>query len=583
MKKRNLKVLFITKQKSDFSKALDCLAETDNFSYTLEWSSSSGSALQKINKRHFDVVFMSGLSGGFSGINLVKKIALVDRAVSIVVVSRNLDPVTDRKTREAGAFDILDTIDITAQGLERLLKNSSDRSNAKREIKHMSEYDILTNLPNRSFFRKRMQEVVGSSGTCKLKAALLYIDLDNLKLINDSLGHAVGDCLISLVAERLQDVARDHISKKERSEPVLIARIGSDDFAFFIPHISHETEAAEAANVINESLENPFFIQGNEVYITASIGISLYPEDGNSIDNILSNAHAAMRYTKRTWKNNYCFYKKTMNSQSARQYSTESSLRKALERDELLLHFQPRFDIKTFQIAGMEALVRWNHPERGIIPPAEFIPIAEETGLIHPIGEWVLEKACQQLAFWHKSGVSPGIISVNLSIKQCVWPRLAEKIDSILSELDLDAKFLELELTESIMDGGNETLGVLNKFQEMGIKLAMDDLGTGYSSLSQLKRFPLDTIKIDRSFVSNIDTDSDNAAIVTAIIVMAQCLNLEVIAEGVKTVQQMKFLSKTNCDGAQGFLFSRPIPVNNVSDLLALEKSGKKVALSLNN
>jgi EAL domain-containing protein (putative c-di-GMP-specific phosphodiesterase class I) len=352
-----------------------------------------------------------------------------------------------------------------------------------------------------------------------------------------------------------------------------VARIGGDEFTILLAEITHVQDAPKVARRILEALSLPFMLEGHEVFITVSIGIALYPFDGEDVDTLLENADTAMYHAKDQGKNNYQFYTQSMNATAFERFALENSLHTALDRQQFLLYYQPQLDIQTRKIVGMEALIRWQHPDMGLIAPAAFIPLAEETNLIVPIGEWVLLTACAQNKAWQVAGFPPMRVTVNLSGNQFRQKNLAETIDKVLYNTGLDPQYLELELTESIiMQGEETTITMLNKLKAMGIRLSIDDFGTGYSSLSYLKRFPLDTIKVDRSFVRDITTDPDDAAITVAIIALGHSLNLKVIAEGVETEKQLAFLSKQKCDEMQGYLFSPPVPAEVITQMLQERK-----------
>jgi EAL domain-containing protein (putative c-di-GMP-specific phosphodiesterase class I) len=352
-----------------------------------------------------------------------------------------------------------------------------------------------------------------------------------------------------------------------------VARLGSDEFIILLTEIEDAQDAAKVAQRILEVFSHPFILDYHEVFITASIGITVYPYDGEDVDTLLKNAGTAMYHAKDQGRNNYQFYNQAMNTTSLEKLALENNLRRALDRQQFLVYYQPQLDIRTGAIIGMEALIRWQHPERGLVQPAAFISLAEETGLIVPIGEWVLRTACVQNKAWQVAGFPPFRVTVNLSSSQFRQKTLIRTIGQALDDAGMDPRYLELELTESnIMKDAETTITMLHELKSMGLRLSIDDFGTGYSSLSYLKRFPFDTVKVDRSFVKNVTTDPDNAAITTAIIAMAHSLNLEVIAEGVETKQELAFLSKQQCDGMQGYLFSPPVPPAQATQFL---KEGK--------
>jgi len=396
----------------------------------------------------------------------------------------------------------------------------------------------------------------------------MFLDLDRFKIINDTLGHPMGDRLLKGVAQRLRSCLR---------EGDTVARLGGDEFMVVLPAIAHAEDAARVGQRILDALSVPFNFEGHELHIGVSIGIALYPNDGKSAEALLKNADIAMYRAKEQGRNNYQFYTPALNDMAFERLTLENSLRRALERREFVVHYQPQVSLNTGQIVGMEALVRWRHPELGLVAPMKFIPVAEETGLIVPIGEWVLQMACAQNKAWQEAGFPPLRVTVNLSARFFRRKDLMETVARILKETGLDPDYLELELTEgTTMENAEATIRTLHELKEMGVHLSIDDFGTGYSSLSYLKRFPLATLKIDRLFVQDITTSSDGAVITLAIIAMAHSLGLKVIAEGVETEEQLAFLRAHRCDEMQGYLFSRPIPAEAFTQLL---REGRRLTL----
>ncbi len=462
------------------------------------------------------------------------------------------------------------------------VQDISERKHAEEKIRYLAYYDGLTGLPNRQSFKERLDQALQLARRHGRSMAILYLDLDNFKRINDTLGHTVGDLLLSAVAERLRHSVRnsDRVARSGVEDlSGNVARLGGDEFTVLLAEIEHIEDAATVARRILDLLSQPLNLAGHEVVSTPSIGIAVFPNDGQDVDNLLKNADTAMYHAKEAGKNTYQFYAESMNARAVERLSLEGKLRKALEHEELLLYYQPQVDAHSGRIVGVEALIRWCNPDLGMVSPVDFIPLAEDTGIIVAIGEWVLRTACAQNRAWQTAGFAPIHVSVNLSSLQFRQRDLTAMISRVLMDTGLDPKFLELELTESvIMHNASETIAALHELKEMGLALSVDDFGTGYSSLSYLKRFPLDTLKIDRSFVKDINADSDDAAITTAIIAMAHSLNLKVIAEGVETEQQLAFLRQKGCDQVQGYLFSKPIPVADCTQLL---KEARQFQISL--
>ena len=448
----------------------------------------------------------------------------------------------------------------TMQAFENVRKS-------KKEIHHLAFYDALTNLPNRRLFGDRLQQAVEAARRNDHLMGILFIDIDNFKRINDSFGHGVGDRLLRTVASQLVACLRrcDSVGREIDEDQVSVSRLGGDEFTVLLTHLEKAEDAARVAKRIIDAISVPFLLGDEEVVVTPSIGISVFPYDGNGVEDLIKNADTAMFHAKEQGKNNYQFYTNSMSATAFERLSMENALRKALGNNELLVYYQPKIDLGSGLAIGMEALIRWNHPEMGLISPAEFIPLAEETGLIVPIGEWVLRTVCKQIRDWCDTGSEVLRVAVNLSACQFRQTMLLQVVRRIVDESGIGAEWLELELTESvIMDDIQTSSTVLRDLKEMGVHISMDDFGTGYSSLSLLKRLPLDTLKIDQSFVRDITTDPDDAAIVDAIISLAHSLRLRVIAEGVETSEQLDFLRSRGCDEVQGYLFSRPRPVAEI-------------------
>ncbi|HLG22434.1 MAG TPA: EAL domain-containing protein, partial [Candidatus Manganitrophaceae bacterium] len=449
----------------------------------------------------------------------------------------------------------------------RVLGNEiAERRRAEESLNYLTSHDPLTGLPNRMLFMDRLAQSLQRVRWQKRVVAALILDLDNFKQVNDAFGHTVGDQLLKAVAERLAACVRVGDT---------VARQGGDEFMLILENMAQAQDVPKVTHKILRALSEPFSPPGRELFVSASVGISLYPNDGEDAERLVKQAEAAMYLAKEQGRNNFQYFSPSMNTKMFERLALESGLRKGLEREEFLLHYQPQVDLLTGEVIGMEALLRWNHPDLGLVSPAKFIPLAEETGLIVPIGEWVLGAACRQNKIWEEKGLRPIRIAVNLSARQFQQHNLAETTLQALSEIALPPDRLELELTESVLMQKEQTiLTTLRKLHEMGVQLSIDDFGTGYSSLSYLKSFPIHTLKIDQSFVRDIMTDSDHATIVTAIVNMAHSLRLKVIAEGVETAEQLGFLKALKCDEMQGYFFSRPLPPEEATQLL---KEGRRL------
>lgn len=454
-----------------------------------------------------------------------------------------------------------------------IVRDFTDRKTAEERIHLLAYYDSLTGLPNRLFFKERLEHALNHARRHKKQLAVLFVDLDRFKRINDTLGHSVGDKLLKGFAEKLEWCIRDTDSVT-RTPPAefsgTISRLGGDEFIVLLTEIRNEIDVAKIAKRVLNELSQPFALDSYEVFVTASIGIAVYPADGTDCDTLLKNADTAMYHAKDQGRNNFQFYTESMNASAFERLILESSLRRALEKEEFRLYFQPQLDMARNVITGVEALIRWNHPELGVVSPGEFIPIAEEAGLIIPIGEWVLRTACRQIKSWAGAGMPPMTVAVNISSRQFRQQSLLSTVAEAVKELGPASGLLKLELTEStIMQGVEETVEILREFKSMGLGVLIDDFGTGYSSLSYLKRFPLDALKIDRSFVKDVTHDPDDANITKAIIALSHSLNLRVIAEGVETKEQFGFLKENGCDEMQGYLFSKPLPADELEKFVS--------------
>jgi diguanylate cyclase (GGDEF)-like protein len=440
------------------------------------------------------------------------------------------------------------------------------------QARDLAYYDSLTGLPNRILFKERLEDALRLSDDQKQMLAVMFLDVDHFKRINDTYGHGIGDLLLKAVAARLEAVVRTSGADGRPvagGEDVVIGRFGGDEFTILINRIESSQDATSIAKRFLQTLSNPYSLDGCEVDVGATIGISIFPFDGNDADTLLKNADTALYHAKDSGRNSFHLYSQSMNEKAFEKLSMESQLRKALTRGEFEIHYQPKLDAQSRKIAGAEALIRWRHPTRGLLLASEFIPLAEETGLIKSIGEWVLREVCTQISTWLSDGVKVVPVAVNLSPLQFGQENLATIIARILEETSLDQTYLELELTESaIMENEQEADASLAELRALGMNISIDDFGTGYSSLSRLKSFNLDALKIDKSFVANCGENPDDRAIITAIIAMARSLGLKVVAEGVETEQQLIFLRELGCNEIQGFYFSRPVPPEEFVRLL---------------
>ncbi len=445
------------------------------------------------------------------------------------------------------------------------VQDITERRQIEDQVRHLSYYDPLTDLPNRTLFKEVMGQAISYCDRYELFLVGLFVGIDRFKRINETLGAAIGDRILQMFAERLVHAVRDSdymaVARDFDGTQTTVSRLGDSEFTVMLNYIRDSCDSVKVANRIFKEMAPPFEVEGNEIYLAVNIGISVYPEDGSNVDTFIKNGEFAMNHAREQGQNTHQFFSKPLNIAAFQRLSMENSLRHAVERNELVLHYQPKIDLQRNQVVGMEALVRWQHPELGLVPPDQFIPIAEDSGIIGPIGAWVLATACRQSRIWQLEGLPPLVIAVNVSSFQFRHKDFLLNVREILDSTGLAAEYLKLELTESIlMEDVFDAMTILRKMRALGVQISIDDFGTGYSSLSYLKKLPISELKIDGSFVRDIPHNEDDKAITLAIITLAKSLSLEVVAEGVENEQQVAFLRRHACDSVQGYFYSRPLP-----------------------
>ena len=534
-------------------------------------TTDSSSAIDLIRQKRPDAVLLDIMMPKVDGFEILSRLRADPelKHMPVIVLSSSTDGATKLRALELGASDMLSK-PVDSSELVLRLRNTLA---AKAYLDRLANYDELTGLPNRRMFTDRLQRALERVDRDGKTSAVVHIGLDRFRQVNEALGQRLGDVLLTMVASRLDQCVRgwDIISVPEVSDVMVsgLSRIGGDEFSVLLTMIDKVDDVARAARRIQHSLADPFRLRDEDLYITASVGVAVFPNDGTDIETLQGNAAVALSHAKQLGRNNCQFFAEELNKRSASRLVLESRLHKAIDNNELMLHYQPKVDLETGAIAGAEALVRWERPGQGLVSPGEFIPLAEETGLIVPIGDWVLDEACQALARWRERGIDNLRVSVNVSSRQFWNGDLLDKVSDALSRYGLPGSSLSLEITETVLMKNPEVCAsVLVSLKYLGVTVSIDDFGTGYSSLSYLRRFPLDELKVDRAFIKDLPGDKDGLAIVSAVVAMAHALSLKVVAEGVETEEQLEFLKTRQCNQYQGFFFSRPLPENDFLTLV---------------
>jgi diguanylate cyclase (GGDEF)-like protein len=562
------RVLLIEDNPGDARLIREMIAEEPDAPFLLECADRLSNGLEHLAAGQTGLVLLDLSLPDSFGLETFTRVYAHSPTVPIIVLTGNDDATVALSAVKGGAQDFLIKSRLDRELLLRSMQYSIERKRYQVQLEHQANYDALTGLPNRNLLHDRLKQAVHSQRS-RRAIAVVFIDLDHFKFVNDSLGHSTGDKLLKGMADRLRSVLR---------EGDTVARLGGDEFVLILNDQSNEEVIFRAMQRIASKVCEPIRIEGQELYLTCSAGISLHPQDGSDVDTLLKNADAAMYRAKEHGRNNFQFYTSEMNERVNERLAMENALRRALERKEFLLHYQQRVNLKTGAMVGAEALVRWSHAEWGLVHPARFIPLAEETGLVVQLGEWVLHEACRQARAWLDAGLEPGVISVNLSARQFRPEGLVRMVSRILVETQLDPAHLEMELTESmVMHNAEAAIATLQGLKSLGITLSVDDFGTGYSSLSYLKDLPIDALKIDRSFVRDIGAgaEREEGLLAQAIITLGHALDLKVVAEGVETDAQLRFLKRHRCDEVQGFFYGEPLAPEAHAKLLARRKAKK--------
>lgn len=576
-----IRILLVEDNPGDARLLRESLREVEDAQFELAHVDRLDAAFQHLLTAEADVVLLDLSLPDSTGIDTIRRLHLHAPQLPIVVLTGMKDENQGVRAVQEGAQDYLVKGFADGNLLRRAMRYAIERhrilgelESARRQEHFVATHDLLTRLPNRQLFHDRLGQALAEARRHGSRAAVLFIDLDRFKFTNDTFGHAVGDRLLQAVAERLRGCVR---------ETDVAARLGGDEFTVILNNVAREEDVSGVAQKVLDQLSEPFEVDGNEFFITASIGISMYPCDGGDTEALVKNADTAMYRAKSTGKNRFQFYLPEMNERALERMDLERSLRTALDRDEFVLYYQPQVDIRTGCIVGMEALIRWEHPRLGLLTPGRFVGLAEETGLIVPIGDWVLRTACAQVREWLDQGLPQIPVAVNISARQFQHHDPVAAVRRALEETRLDPEFLELELTESVlMNDATMAAESLLALKRLGTRISIDDFGTGYSSLAYLTRFPLEKLKIDRAFIQTITLDRQDRAVTSAIIALAHSLDLKPVAEGVETVEQLNTLRALNCDRIQGYFFSKPLTPSAATRLLVSrqERSGaSRIAL----
>ena len=555
---KTIRILLVEDDEEDFLLTKAALNKAIDPPPEVEWVSDWDTAVAAIGACACDLYLVDYDLGDRDGLEFVREAAARDCAVPMIIMTGRDDDEIDKEALRAGAVDFLVKNQINPSILGRSIRYAMQRKQVEDRLIQLSRRDALTGLHNRMEFHSRLDEAIAQARRTQQMVAILLFDIDHFKDVNDSMGHAAGDDMLKQISDRLADCAR---------ETDTLARLGGDEFAIIANNLADADGATVLARKVLESFIEPFNIDGQQVYGGASVGVTLFPHDDETPERLLKNADLALYQAKRDGRGSYQFYDAEMNTRVQNRKTIEGELHRSLELEQFVLHYQPQVSVADYSLTGVEALVRWNHPEHGLVAPNDFIWVAEATGLIVPLGDWVLRSACRQHLEWQAMGLPPIPIAVNLSAIQFRQRELVDTVKKVVAETGIEPAQLELEITENmVMENVDTVIGTLNELHSAGYRLSIDDFGTGYSSLAYLRQFPVDRLKIDSSFMQNVNDGTDDAAIVKAVINLAHTLSIGVIAEGVETEEQLMFLREHGCEEMQGFFCNPPVTAEEFGD-----------------
>jgi len=556
-----LKILLVEDDADDAEFLRQCLLRNNSRSIEIMRTDCIGDAVAALGGSSFDVVLLDLHLPDAHGSECVERIQRANAQVPIVVLSGEGDEDYAVEILNRGVQDYLVKWEGDGRVILRAIRYAIERKRSESKLNYLARYDSLTGIPNRQYLRDQLERATTRALRSRTKMALLFLDLDRFKMVNDTLGHQLGDDLLRSVVQRLQSSVR---------EGDLVARLGGDEFAVLLEDVDGPLELEAVARSIMSRFQEPFHLGGRQVSVTASVGITLYPVDNADPMALLNNADIAMYQAKEQGRNNFKFFTPSMHEEILRYHDLETGLKNALTEQQFHLLYQPQFSLTDHRVQAVEALLRWDHPVRGRVSPDEFISVAEESGYIIPIGLWILDDACRQIKRWESGGLPPPRVAINVAPVHFLQPGFHDQVRAVLCRYDVDPSLIELELTErSLMEDTDRARECLRGLKNIGVRLAIDDFGTGYSCLSYLRRFPIDVLKIDRSFVAELDTSGDDQAICGAILSIAQRLSLDAVAEGIETEQQLAFLTRHGCQFGQGYYFSRPVEPREIDVMLA--------------